>query len=130
MQLYSRNELFIKNIPLDQAAVLVTRGDAMSYCRHCLRSSAVGRCIGSGAHDFIVQLREFQDIDRAGTPASLTPSEMRINAGLMGSRKREIINRKTKEVVRPANFVDEVMSKIEVWAEIGDTKAVRVCPAG
>jgi hypothetical protein len=52
--------------------------------------------------------------------SQITLAEMEANAGLRGDRCR------SKRPDRIGNFVDRAMTKIEIWPDIGDTKAVRV----
>lgn len=69
-----------------------------------------------------IKLKHPRSPDRLLAQASITFSEMRANAGEFGGRRR------SKKRHRVGNFVDRARTKIEIWPDVGDTKAIRVGP--
>lgn len=98
----------IKSIGFTEAVDLVETGQAVRRSR-------------PKATLLVIQLTQLRKADPL-KESQITLSEMEANAGLRGER---ICGRRAGRI---GNFVDRAMTKIEVWPEVGDEKAVRVGP--
>src|SRR4051794_12273263 len=98
----------IKSIGFTEAVDLVDTGQAVRRSR-------------PKATLLVIQLTQLRKADPM-KESQITLSEMEANAGLRGER---ICGRRAGRI---GNFVDRAMTKIEVWPEVGDEKAVRVGP--
>ena len=96
-----------------KADQMVSSGEAIKVCKFCLRTSEAGSCDrNAGRHEHILQLKpDWKPIDYSAT--EITSSEMLANAGLSESD----------------SFIRRARAKVEAWPFVGDSKAVRVCPA-
>jgi len=94
--------------------------------------AGAARRVGSKKGQFSVQLRA-PEILEGRTEATITRSEMENNAwGHLWPhlRKPAMFADGTPNPISLGNYMDEDMTKVEVWPEVGDTKAVRVGPLG
>ncbi len=102
---YSVNGERLRSIPRAEAQQMVDDGFALRLSR--LKS------------DVLVIKLKYARNERTD-PATITKAEMEANVGQYGPRR-------TKRN-RIGNFVDRAMTKIEIWPEVFDTRAVRVGP--
>lgn len=99
--------------------------------RHTWEPGAARR-VGLKKGQFAIQLRA-PEVAEGRTEATITLSEMLNNAE--GSahpylRKYAKFADGTPNPLALGNYIDEDMTKVELWPEVGDTKAVRVGPLG
>jgi hypothetical protein len=100
----------VRRIGLQEALQMVERGEAIRVSR-------------IKANKLVIRLTEPQKLNLISQirGTSISHAEVEANVGLRGCRRRA-----RRGYV--GNFVDRSMSKIEIWPEVGDTRAIRVGP--
>lgn len=108
----------------DRATLLNVNGGIVRHIdiREANKMVALGEaiCLASGKQAFF-RLLEPRTLTSQIRNNSISFAETEANVGLRGCRRRA-----RRGYV--GNFVDRAMTKIEIWPEVGDTRAIRVGP--